>query len=84
LTTRVFPTFLSVDDWRAVVKNNADIGRIHFDLRSARTWIPHILVDAGFFKSGSQIRKNRPDLMRDREEYDVVDLDWAEIEVWPA
>ena len=84
MTAVVDPTFLSVDDWRRVVKNNREIASVHFDVRSDASWLPHVLVEAGFFTSGSQIKKNRPDLWRDREDYDVVDLPWAEIEVWPA
>jgi hypothetical protein len=79
----VDPTFLDVPGWRQVVKRNRDIRCVHFDVRSDKTWLPHILVEDGFFQSASQIKKNRPDLWRDREEWDVVDLDWAEIEIWP-
>lgn len=79
----VFPNFLDVATWRRVVKNNRSIRCAHFDVRTNKTWVPHILVEHGFFDSTSQIKKNRPDLWRDREEWDVVDLGWAEVEIWP-
>lgn len=81
-TIRVQPENLSVETWRAVVKNNRGF-HINFELESDETWLPKILSEAGFFPSNSEVRKNRKDLWRDREYIDVVKLKWATIKVFP-
>lgn len=58
------PWFLEVPDWRQIVREN-DIRGVNFLLMTDETWLPNCLVDTGFFPSGSQLKKNRPDLFRD-------------------
>lgn len=79
MTERVSPGFCDVQTWRAVVHNNAPITCVLFVLRTARTWLPHALVDAGFFPSGSEVKRNRADLWRDLADGETVRLGWAEI-----
>ncbi len=82
-TTIIQPDYLTLDVWRNVVKRNRGIGPITFWIVSEEEWLPTILRDAGFFASNSQVRKNRPDLWRKREPYDVVRLKWATVAVYP-
>ena len=79
----ISPRFCDVDTWRDVVRNNEGIHHVEMIVRSGESWLPKVLVDAGFFSSGSQVKKNRPDLWRDREPFDHVSLQWAQVEVWP-
>lgn len=46
------------------------------------TFLPRILVKHGFFKSTSQIRKNRPDLWRDLTEPEFTELKIGHKRVW--
>lgn len=71
------PDFLSINDWRRVVKNNSEIHGIDFLLVTDQTWLPRIMAEAGFFESGSQCKKNRPDLWRD-----LVDGEWFSFGGW--
>lgn len=78
----VSPHFLTVDDWRGIVRNNERIHHVEFVISSEETFLPRILVDTGFFPSTSQVRKNRADLWRDRKPLDDINLQWCKIEVW--
>lgn len=83
MTRIIEPSFCTVGVWRDVVRNNARIHHIVFRIQSDENWLPHILTEAGFFPSGSELKRNRPDLWRDRERFDVVNLQWAQIEITP-
>ena len=73
----------AVDDARRIVKNNAQIECVWFDVESDETWLPLILSQLGFFPSNSDVKRNRPDLWRDRFEHDFVKLQWAEVWIEP-
>ena len=52
-----------VQHWRITHKNNNWLDwPLHFTLLTDKVWLPAILVEAGFFVSNSQVKKNRPDL----------------------
>lgn len=46
------------------------------------TFLPKILVKHGFFKSTSQLRKNRPDLWRELNKVDFEELKIGHKRVW--
>lgn len=84
MTRWLIPHFGDADMWRQIVRNNEPVHHATITLRSDEVFLPRVLVEAGFFPSTSQIRKNRPDLWRLREPFDDLQLQWAQIEVWPA
>jgi hypothetical protein len=72
----------AVGTMRDVVRNNARIEAALFDVETDETWLPAVLVQAGFFPSNSEVKKNQPSLWRDvLRPLDVVRLSWAEIAV---
>lgn len=71
------PSFLDVNTWRRVVQNNADIYGIDFLIVTNDKWLPKVMTEAGFFGSGSQVKKNRPDLWRE-----IVDNEWFKFGGW--
>ena len=89
MTTQIiFPTFCDVDTWRNVIKNNHfPDGRkwAHFIIESDETMIGKTLVEAGFFSSTSEVKRNQPDLFkRTRQEpFETVVLSWAVILIVP-
>lgn len=82
-TEIIFPEANSVDSWRAVMKNNPILQRqgklAHFILHTNETWLPNVLVQAGFFPSGNMVKKNQPILWRDLIHGENVRLSWANI-----
>lgn len=83
MTAIIDPSFGSVDLWRDVIKNNRALRCAVFTIESDETWLPRILVDAGFFPSGGEVKRNRPDLWRDSRPFDGCELSWADIEIVP-
>lgn len=83
-TRIVSPHGLDVATWHSIVNNNDDIKEAFFIVESDEEWLSTILSEVGFFPSNSQVRKNRPDLWRAREEYETVSLKWATIVVCPT
>lgn len=82
MATAIFhPTFLDVDGWRDVQKRNQSIKKIGFGLITDETWLPLVLVQAGFFPSNGQVKKNQPKLWRDVVPGEVVELSWASIKI---
>ncbi len=81
-TTRTEPSFLPTEVWRQIKKNNKGMPRINFELWTSETWLPHVLVEQGFFPSTSEIKRNRKDLWRGVAELDHVVLNWADILIW--
>jgi len=76
----VSPHFLRVEDWRGVVRNNRDIVAVDFVIETNRGFVPHVLVDCGYFPSTSEIKRNRPDLwIQITSSVMVVNLGWAHI-----
>jgi hypothetical protein len=71
------PDFCTVPIWRKIVLNNEAIHGVDFLLVTNETWLPKIMADCGFFTSGSQCKKNRPDLWRN-----VVDNEWFKFGGW--
>lgn len=51
-------------------------------LRTEERYLPQILVDLGFFKSKSEVRRNRPDLVRTLEELDFEDIKIGKKRLW--
>lgn len=47
-------------EWRDVANNNRLV--VLFTVLSDTLFLPRLLVEAGFFESTSQVKKNRPDL----------------------
>lgn len=80
MTRRLFPDYLSVEDWRRICRNNR-LGSIAFTVATTRSWLPHALTDLGFFKSGSEVKRNRADLWRDIEDGEVVTVGFARIRI---
>lgn len=82
-TEIIFPESGSPEEWRAVMKNNPTLkrqGRLaHFILHTNETWLPNVLVQAGFFQSGNQVKLNQPKLWRDLIHGENVRLSWANI-----
>ena len=68
-----------VDTWRGIAKNNNL--RPNLAMQTDKTWLPHALVDAGFFRSGSEVKRNRPDLWRNTCPIDFFELDWCDVDV---
>lgn len=81
MTKRRSPHFLSVNDWRGVVANNARINHVVFELETDETWLPTVMRDAEFFPSNNEVKKNRPDLWRDLVPGETVKLAWAKITI---
>lgn len=85
-TTQIFPGFCDVDTWRNVMKNNSILKHegkvVHFVLHTNGTWLPTILVEAGFFPSGNRVKKNQPALWRDAVHGEQIRLSWAHIKVF--
>lgn len=77
----ISPWFCDVDTWRDVVKNNRPIDHIAFEIQTDETWLPRVMVDAGFFPSGSELKRNQPKLWRDLVPGEIVSLSWAEIRI---
>lgn len=78
-----FGTFVTkpgVETWRGVVKSNPGT-RAQLNMQTDKTWLPHALVEAGFFKSGGEVKRNRPDLWRDVTPVDFFETDWADVDV---
>lgn len=44
------------------------------DLYTEERFLPKILVQIGFFRSNSEVRKNRPDLVVELNELDFIDI----------
>lgn len=42
------------------------------DLYTEETFLPRILVEIGFFKSNSEVRRNRPDLVLELSKIDFI------------
>lgn len=80
-TTVIKPDFLDVPGWRQVVKNNAPILWIDFEVESSETWLPSILSQAGFFVSNGDVKRNQPKLWRDAVDGEIIDLSWAAIRI---
>lgn len=68
-----------VEIWRGIAKANGLRPSLY--MQTDKTWLPHALVDAGFFKSGSEVKRNRPDLWRETSPIDFFELDWADVDV---
>ena len=69
-----------IDTARHIVQNNPTVKltaliRLETDV----TWLPHALVEAGFFPSGSEVKRNRKDLWRDLVSGETIKLKWAEV-----
>lgn len=75
------PSFLEIEDWRDVVKNNGEVRSIEFVLVTDETWLPLILVQAGFFTSNSEVKKNRSDLWRDAVHQEWIKMKWCKIHI---
>lgn len=74
----------NVEMWRDIVRNNKrSIPFVWFQLETDETWLPNVLVQAGFFSSGGQVKKNRKDLWRDIDlNGETVALSWAKIRIF--
>jgi hypothetical protein len=82
VATAIFqPEFCDVNTWRDVQKRNAGVRKIGFGLITDETWLPAVLVQAGFFASNGQVKKNQPKLWRDVVPNEVVELSWASIRI---
>jgi hypothetical protein len=75
------PWFCDTDTWRDVVKHNPPIDHVVFEIQTDETWLPAVLVEAGFFPSGNMVKKNQPKLWRDLVPGEIVSLSWAEIRI---
>lgn len=64
---------------RDIVKNNSSIKCLHFIVHTNIHWLPEVLAELGFFPSGNQVKKNRPDLWRDVVHGEIVKLKWVEV-----
>lgn len=60
---------LSEDDWNRNEKNKT--------LFTDEKFIPRIMVQAGIVNSVSEVRRNRPDLMREVEESSFEIIKWG-------
>lgn len=69
-----------VETWRGVVKANPGT-HAHLWMQTDKKWLPHALVEAGFFRSGSEVKRNRPDLWRETTPIDFFETDWADVDV---
>ena len=71
--------------WRDAVKGNRSEGRkwAHFIVQSDEEMVGKVLVEAGFFPSTSEVKRNQPELFRmKRKPGDtVVKLSWAAIRI---
>lgn len=70
---------MDVESWRDVVRNNPSVSHVQLAFQTEHDWLPHFLVEQGFFDSTSRIKKNRPDLWRSVEDGDWFELSWAEV-----
>jgi hypothetical protein len=75
------PSFGDVATWRDIVKNNAAISSVAFEIRTSERWLPHVLSNLGFFPSNSEVKKNRPDLWREIDRDTIVELSWATLRI---
>lgn len=77
-----------VEGARTTVKvNKSWLRRTFFEIDCSETderFIPRLLVQAGFFESTSQVKKNQPELWRASEGVicEQIRLSWATIEFW--
>jgi len=72
--------------WRDMMDKNVVIGlpvvykisdlycEESIDLYTEERFLPKILVQIGFFRSNSEVRKNRPDLVVELNELDFIDI----------
>ena len=47
-------------------------------------YLPRILVAAGIAKSTNEVRKNRPELVKELNEIDFIQLKWGKKFLWIA
>lgn len=64
------------DDWK---ENEEPI-----TLFTEDRFLPRILVAAGVAKSASEVRKNRPELVKELNEVDLIRLKWGKKILWIA
>jgi len=51
-------------------------------LFTSERYLPKLLVDIGFFKSNSEVRKNRPDLVKELNTLDMLEIKIGKKIVW--
>ena len=63
-------------DWENNEKQNTLITNERF--------LPRLLVEAGIAKSANEVRKNRPELVKELVEVDFIKLKWGKKFLWIA
>ena len=63
-------------DWEENEKPNT--------LFTEERYLPRILVAAGIAKSANEVRKNRPELVKELNEVDFIKLKWGKKFLWIA
>ena len=63
-------------DWRSNERENT--------LFTDERFLPRILVSAGIAKSVSDVRRNRPELVRELHEVDFIMVKWGKKFLWIA
>lgn len=54
------------------------------DLQTEERFLPKILVKVGFFRSNGEVRKNRPDLVKNLDELDFDCIKIGKRRLWIA
>jgi len=78
------PKFGDPQCWKQIIKNNERLHHVEVLISTDKMFLPHVLVEEGFFPSTGQVKKNRPDLWRDVENFEVINFSFAQVEIWNA
>jgi hypothetical protein len=78
--TTVINTRMDIPTMRDIVNRNTPISHVVIKISTEEKWLPQVLTDLDFFKSNSEVKRNRPDLWRELiPGKQFFDLPWAHV-----
>ena len=68
---------------RQVLKNNPSLPFYNDIIYSDVVFLPHLLVELGLFDSTSEVKRNRPDLWREKHPIDFIEVNRIRLIIKP-
>ena len=68
-----------IEPWKLISKNKEEWDNFDskYTLFTNERFLPKLLVDAGIAKSNSEVRKNKPELVKTLDKIDCLDIKWG-------